>query len=195
VTEPIATPALDEEPRTWLRWAAFAGAILLWLAASAPVSATGAGRAVGGLLIAVLVRAIYRLAAGRWRPDRPFIVPSLFVLAAFFCASALLGQMARDTDAAKQNAVNQGIVQNADDATPVDSCVAGSMNEFNSRPVDQRQGFTPDQYRTFSERVCAVADQRGYVLPNGRIYPEDQKKLVPDAKRIIQEMAANGELG
>jgi len=146
-------------------------------------------------VIAVVVRAVYRLIAGRWRPDRPFIVPSLFLLAAFFSVASLVGQNARDTDAAKDNAVAQGVVTDASEATTVDQCVAGNLDDFDSRSVSERQGLTREQFRTFAERLCAVADRQGYLQSNGTIYPEDVKKLQSEAQTIIQDMQANGELG
>jgi hypothetical protein len=195
VSEPLATPAPGEAHRPWLRWAAFAGAILLWLVASVPTSSQGAARAIAGLLIALVARGVYRLAARRWRPDRPFLVPSLFVLAAVFSVGSYIGQNARDEEAAKDNAVAQGVVTNADEATTVDLCVAGNLQDFDSRPAAERQGLTRAQFRTFAERLCAVADQKGYLQANGTIYQADVEKLQTEAQQIIQQMRANGELG
>jgi hypothetical protein len=182
------------EERPWIRWVLIAIAALAWLAVYPPLSAYGVGRALGALGIAAVVRAVYRALANRWRPDRPFFVPSLFVLAATF---ALLGRVADFTERqneARANAVKQGIVAEGDAATPTDLCVAGNLSDYDAAPAPGRYGLTRRQFRTFVERLCAQADRQDLLQSDGTTLQSDLTKLQDEAQAIIEQMRASGDL-
>jgi hypothetical protein len=169
VPEPDAEKDHSASGRPWLRWIAYAGAVLLWVAASAlkiPLL-------IAGFFWAAVIRGIYVFVRRRRNPSHPFWSPWLFVLAALCSLLAIAGQQAREGSETDAAAVSLGVVSTeAAEITPVQRCVTKVLQDWNELPEAQ-QPPVPGGIRAYAGKFCGRASRDGVLGASGGVYPTD----------------------
>jgi len=190
----VASP-LRRTKRRWPRDLGYAGAVLLWVVAAIPLGgrlvdpprdgAEIAASFVVALALPLGVAAAVRLAYAKLRKRR-FASPWLFVFAAVIAFLIYAGQVLQEQDRVNKEAVERGVVERAEDATPVDRCVTLVLEEVDTLPYEQRALILEDG-REFLTRVCAAADREGNLTTSGHVYATDEFRLAMCTEVVLAE--------
>lgn len=173
----VDEPAVSELPRAprkrWLLVVGYVAAIAFFILASSLDWVAAAG----GLFWAAVIRGAYVAFSRRRDRDRSFMSPWFFVLAGVCAIFTLVGTRAQDEEATNNLAVEQGLVASADDASPVDRCIAKVLDQVDEMTDAQRANVisgSGGDLEGYSRRFCREADSQGALASNGDVRQTDE---------------------